>query len=57
MPNIKKAYAISEAKISFVSLVDQAANKKKFLITKAAGEGKKNFMSSGRIIKADAELE
>ncbi len=32
LPKIKKAYAISDAKISFVSLVDKAANRKKFLI-------------------------
>lgn len=55
MPVITKAYAISDAKISFVSLVDKAANKKQFLITKAAGEGKKNFVTKGRIIKADTD--
>ena len=36
MSKIEKAYAITDAKISFVSLVDKAANKKQFLITKAA---------------------
>ena len=35
MPKIAKAYAITDAKISFVSLVDKAANKKQFLITKS----------------------
>ena len=35
MSKIEKAYAITDAKISFVSLVDKAANKKQFLITKA----------------------
>jgi hypothetical protein len=35
MPKITKAYAITNAKISFVSLVDKAANKKQFLITKS----------------------
>lgn len=55
MPVITKAYAISDAKISFVSLVDKAANKKQFLITKAAGKGKKNFVTKGRIIKADTD--
>ena len=34
MSKIEKAYAITDAKISFVSLVDKAANKKQFLITK-----------------------
>ena len=34
---IAKSYAISDAKISFVSLVDKAANKHQFLITKAEG--------------------
>ena len=33
MSKIEKAYAITDAKISFVSLVDKAANKKQFLIT------------------------
>lgn len=55
MPGITKAYAISDAKISFVSLVDNAANKKQFLITKATEEGKKNFVTKGRIIKADTD--
>lgn len=55
MPGITKAYAISDAKISFVSLVDKAANKKQFLITKATEEGKKNFVTKGRIIKADTD--
>lgn len=41
MPKIAKAYAITDAKISFVSLVDKAANKKQFLITKSEdGAGK-----------------
>ena len=30
---VKKAYEITDAKIQFVSLVDKAANLKKFLIT------------------------
>ena len=36
--NIAKSYAISDAKIGFVSLVDKAANKHKFLITKSEGD-------------------
>lgn len=51
---IAKATAISNAKISFVSLVDKAANKKQFLITKSA-DGTANFKSFGRILKADEE--
>ena len=34
MPQIAKAYAITDAKISFVSIVDKDVNKKQFLITK-----------------------
>ena len=55
MSEIKKAYAITDAKISFVSLVDKAANKKGFLITKA-NEGERGFLSVGKIIKADNEI-
>jgi hypothetical protein len=54
MPKIAKAYAITNAKISFVSLVDKAANKKQFLITKS-GDGAADFTTFGRIIKADAD--
>lgn len=53
MRNLKKSYEITDAEISFVSLVDKAANKRKFLITKAA-DGKANFQTFGRIIKADS---
>lgn len=52
---VSKAYAISDAKIKFVSLVDKAANKKQFLITKADNPGSANFQSFGKIVKADAE--
>ncbi len=51
---IKKAYAITDAKIQFVSLVDSAANKRSFLLTKGK-DGKANFSSYGRIIKTDLE--
>lgn len=54
MPNIEKAYAINDAKILFVSLVDKAANKKNFLITKSEN-GKADFQTNGRILKADEE--
>ena len=52
--NIQKAYAISDAKISYVSLVDKAANRRQFLITKAE-DGQVSFQSVGRILKADTE--
>lgn len=55
MPNnIKKSYAISDAKIMFVSLVDKAANKHGFLIAKSEGD-KAEFQTYGRILKTDAE--
>ncbi len=52
--NVSKAYEITDAKIQFVSLVDKAANLKKFLITKAEA-GKATFSTYGRIVKADAD--
>ncbi len=51
---VKKAYEITDAKIQFVSLVDKAANLKKFLITKA-DDGKVTFTTCGRIVKKDAD--
>ena len=54
MPQIAKAYAITDAKISFVSLVDKAANKKRFLITKSEN-GSASFATFGRILKADTD--
>ena len=51
---IEKAIEISDAKISFVSLVDKAANQRQFLITKAE-DGMGNFSSLGKILKVDAE--
>lgn len=51
--NIAKAYAISDAKIQFVSLVDKAANKQRFLITKADESGTANFTTYGSIVKKD----
>lgn len=54
MSKIAKAYAITDAKISFVSLVDKAANKKQFLITKSEN-GSADFATYGRILKADAD--
>lgn len=49
---IEKAIAISDAKIQFVSLVDKAANKRQFLITKANGE-QAQFSTLGKILKVD----
>lgn len=51
---VEKACAISDAKIQFVSLVNKAANKKKFLIAKA-DDNVVNFQSYGRILKTDNE--
>jgi len=50
--NISKAIEISEAKISFISLVDKAANKRQFLITKTNG-GQASFSTVGKILKVD----
>lgn len=54
MSAIQKAFAISDAKIGFVSLVNKAANKKRFLITKAEN-GSANFLSCGKILKSDVD--
>lgn len=51
---IQKAIEISDAKIQFVSLVDKAANKRQFLITKA-DEGQAQFSTVGKILKTDAD--
>lgn len=51
---LKKAYEITDAKITFVSLVDKAANKRQFLLKKA-DDGKATFTTYGRIVKADAD--
>lgn len=51
---VKKANEITDARISFVSLVDKAANKRQFLIVKDE-EGKAAFTTYGKIIKTDSE--
>lgn len=51
---VNKAYEITDAKIQFVSLVDKAANLKRFLITKAQ-DGQASFSTYGKIIAKDAE--
>lgn len=51
---VKKAKEITDARISFVSLVNKAANKRQFLIVKDE-EGKAAFTTYGKIIKTDSE--
>lgn len=51
---VKKAKEITDARISFVSLVDKAANKRQFLIVKDE-EGKAAFTTYGKIVKTDSE--
>lgn len=51
---IGKARELFNAKIQYVSLVDAAANKRKFLLKKAK-DGTCSFVNYGRIIKADTE--
>lgn len=51
---IEKAIEISDAKIQFVSLVNKAANKRQFLITKAE-DGQAQFSTLGKVLKVDAE--
>ena len=51
---VEKATAISNARIQFVSLVDKAANQRKFLLKKEEG-GKATFSTYGRIVKTDSE--
>lgn len=54
MRKVERAYEITDAKIQFVSLVDRAANKRPFLLTKA-DDGEATFTTYGRIIKADED--
>ena len=54
MSKVQKAIEITDAKIQFVSLVDKAANKRQFLVTKAEN-GQARFASEGRIVKVDAD--
>ena len=51
---VEKAYEITDAKITFVSLVDRAANRKTFLLTKQT-DGSATFQTCGRIVRKDAE--
>ena len=52
--SLRKAYEITDAKIQFVSLVDKAANLRKFLLKKA-DDGKATFATYGKILKTDPE--
>ena len=54
MSKVQKAIEITDAKIQFVSLVDKAANKRQFLVTKAEN-GQAHFASEGKIVKVDAD--
>lgn len=54
MSKVNKSYEITDARIQFVSLVDKAANKKKFLITKQEGASA-GFQTLGKILKVDAD--
>ena len=54
MGEIMKTRSISDAQIQFVSLVDKAANKKSFLITKSE-DGKASFSAYGKIVKTDTD--
>lgn len=51
---IVKATEIMDAKISFVSLVNKAANKRQFLITKSE-DGSANFQTYGSILMSEDE--
>lgn len=52
MNKVEKAIEISDAKIQFISLVDKAANKRQFLVTKQEG-GRAQFSTTARIVKVD----
>lgn len=54
MSKIQKAIEISDAKIQFMSLVDKAANKRQFLVTKQEN-GQAQFSTTAKIVKVDAE--
>lgn len=49
--DVQNAIEISNAHISFVSLVDKAANLRTFLITKQQDDNKAEFQTSGPILK------
>lgn len=51
---VERACEITNAKITFVSLVDAAANKKQFLVTRAK-DGQAEIKLTGRILRQDGE--
>lgn len=53
MDKVQKAIEISDAKIQFISLVDKAANKRQFLVTKQEGDSAQ-FSTTAKIVKVDA---
>lgn len=53
MSKVQKAIEISDAKIQFVSLVDKAANRRQFLVTKQE-DGQAQFSTYAKILKVDA---
>jgi len=55
LSTLRKAREITDAKIQFVSLVGKAANKHKFILTKAEDGDEPSFLSYGRILKADVD--
>ena len=52
MSKVQKAIEISDAKIQFMSLVDKAANKRQFLVTKQEN-GCAQFSTTAKIVKVD----
>lgn len=54
MSKVQKAIEISDAKIQFVSLVDKAANKRQFLVTKGE-DGQAQISTYSKILKVDAD--
>lgn len=47
MNRLKKTKAMSDVKISFVSLVDKAANRRKFLVVKSDTGNRSTLVASG----------
>ena len=55
---VRKSIEIFDAKISFISLVDHPANRRKFLLIKNAGsDGNASFEAHGRILKSESKKD
>lgn len=55
---LRKSIEIFDAKISFISLVDRPANRRKFLMIKNAGRnGNTSFEAHGRILKSESKKD